>query len=99
MEAAKALYENINDYAMTAMYTNGLDLDEVSENYKRFSEETFIFDHLTGEFTSRALAKHWVTAKGRLTFWRYQLQQYRTLSDPEINRYIVERLKEAISGK
>lgn len=101
MDEAKARYENILDYTFLKMYESGLDPDEVTENYKRFRRETYPFDHLTGEVTSASLSKYWSTAKGRLTFWRYQLQQYQGFKAdmPDINRYIIERLKEAINGK
>lgn len=100
MDEAKAIYDDITDYAMTAMYANGLDPDEVSESFKRFSREVFIYDHLSGAVTPGGYSHVWRTAAGRLTFWRLMLKYYAPLQDhsPELWGYIVERVKEAVRG-
>lgn len=52
------------------------------------------YDELTGDFTQT----RYYNPSGKLDFYREQLRAYRTVAQPELTSFIIDRIKEALSG-
>lgn len=94
---AEAAWDEHILWVMNKLQHHGLE-EPTDAAHMRFKHETFVYEQLTGDFVLGSEYGFWRDAKGRLFWWSKKLKEYRICADPELNKYLIQKIQEARNG-